>query len=143
MAPVPILHGEVTADGRLVLDGAERQLRAQHLRHLAGKRVEIIVRKERTQRSLDQNAYLHAIPFSMLAEEWGEDIETTKLLVLGECFGWRDLANGARIPMKPSSAALTVDECSHLIEWIVKWAAVPGNVCARGFMIPLPKEASF
>jgi hypothetical protein len=105
------------------------------LRTLSGDAVELVVRKARTQRSLDQNAYLHAVPFAILAEEWGEDIETTKLLVLGECFGWRDVGE-ARVPIKPSTSRLTVEEASHLIEWIPPWAMVK-----FGTRIPLPHEA--
>lgn len=135
MAVVPIFHGAVTADARLVLDESDRDRRRQHLRGLAGKRVEVVLRKERTQRSLDQNAYWHAVPFPLLAEEWGEDIETTKLLVLGECFGWKDTKGGHRVPIKPSTSALTTEEGSYLTEWIPPWA-----MTQFGVDIPLPEK---
>ena len=134
---IPLFHGRITSDGKFELADAERDLRRTYFRALAGKNVEIIVRKERTKRSLDQNAYLHAVPFPLLAEEWGEDIETTKLLVLGECFGWKELRDGHRLPIKPSSAALTVEEASHLIEWLPPWAMVNFRV-----EIPLPREVA-
>lgn len=137
MALVPIFHGRVLPDGKLELDEREAFQRRIHLKALAGREVEVIVRKKRVQRSLDQNAYLHAVPFPILADYWGEDIETTKLLVMGECFGWRELGDGRRIPMKPSTAALTVEEGSHLIEWIPPWA-----MREFGVDIPLPNEAA-
>jgi hypothetical protein len=138
---VPIFHARVSADGRLELLEAERDRRRAWLQTLAGKDVDVIVRKHREQRTLDQNAYLHAVPVPMIAEEWGEDIEATKLLLLGECFGWRETAHG-RIPVKPSTSRLSTEEFSHFIEWIVRWAAMPRNVCEHGFRIPLPNEAA-
>lgn len=135
MSVNPIFHGDVTDDARLVLDETERDKRRLHLSGLAGRRVEVIVRRERTQRSIDQNAYLHAVPFALLAEYWGEDMETTKLLCLGECFGWKNTRDGHRIPIKPSTSALTVEETSHLIEWMPPWAMREFQVA-----IPLPRD---
>jgi hypothetical protein len=135
MAVVPIFHGCVTEDARLVLDEQERDRRRQHLGALAGKRIEMVLRRERTQRSRDQNAYWHAVPFALLAEEWGEDIETTKLLVLGECFGWKETRDGHRVPIKPSTSALTTEEWSRLTEWIPPWA-----LTNFGVVIPLPQD---
>lgn len=135
MSQVPIFHGHVTGDIRLVLNVDERGRRHQWLTTLAGKSVEVIVRRVRTQRSLDQNAYWHAVPFAILAEEWGEDIESTKLLVLGECFGWKQTTSGHQIPIKASTSALTTEEGSHLTEWIPPWA-----MKNFGVDIPLPKE---
>ena len=108
MAPVPIFGGIITDEGKLVLCANEAAKRRAYLGFLKGKRVEVIIREKQSKRSLDQNAYLHAIPLPMLAAEWGEDIETTKLLVLGECFGWHETKYG-RVPMKPHTAALKVD----------------------------------
>lgn len=135
MSVVPIFRGCVTNDGRMLLDEQERDQRRLHLGSLAGKRIEVVVRKERTQRSLDQNAYWHAVPFALLAEYWGEDIETTKLLCLGECFGWKDTRDGHRVPIKPSTSALTTEEGSHFTEWMPPWA-----MREFGVSIPLPKE---
>lgn len=133
---VPIFSAHVDTVGRLILADRERGVRRQWLSSLIDKDVEVIVRRKRVQRSLDQNAYLHAVPFAILADEWGEDIETTKLLVLGECFGWRETRDGQRLPIKPSTSKLTVEETSHLIEWLPPWAMVNFRVD-----IPLPEKA--
>jgi hypothetical protein len=137
MAPIPIFTGRVDPDGRLVLTEHERDKRRAWLDTLKGRDVEITVRRRREQRSLDMNAYWHAVPFALLSEYWGEDIETTKLLVLGECFGWRELGEGRRIPLKPSTAALSVEEGSHLTNWIPPWA-----MTQFGVNVPLPNEAA-
>ncbi len=136
MPAVPIFHGRVNEHAKLLLQDDEADSRAAHLRSLIDQHVEVVIRKRREQRSLDQNAYLHAVPFPILADYWGEDIETTKLLVLGECFGWKETRDGHRLPMKPSTSQLTVEEASHLIEWIPPWA-----MTNFGTLIPLPNEA--
>jgi len=136
MALTPIFHADITDDGQFVPDVYEAERRKNYLRFLRGQRVELVIRKARTQRSLDQNAYLHGVPLPLLAAEWGEDIETTKLLVLGECFGWKDTRDGHRLPIKPHTSQLTVEEFSQLIEWLPPWAMVN-----FGVNIPLPNEA--
>lgn len=142
--PVPIFHGRIASDGRFELAEHERDLRRRYFQTLAGQNVEITVRKERTKRSIDQNAYLHAVPFPLLAEELGyESIEELKYALMGECWGWkRDRATGHEIPVKPSTSSMSVEECTHFIDWLIKWAATPGNVCAHGFTIPLPNEVA-
>lgn len=135
MSAIPIWHGRFGADGRFEYAETERDQRRVYFQSLAGQDVEVTVRKERTRRTLDQNAYIHAVPVPMFAEEWGEDIETTKLLCLGECFGWKNTRDGHRIPIKPSTSALTVEETSHLIEWMPPWAMREFQVA-----IPLPRD---
>ncbi len=136
MALVPIFHGCVTDDGAFLPDEHETAQRKNYLRFLRGQRVEFVIRKERTKRSEEQNKYLHAVPLPLLAAEWGEDIETAKLLILGECFGWKETRDGHRLPVKPHTSGLTVEEFSQLIEWLPPWAMVN-----FGVSIPLPNEA--
>lgn len=131
-----VFHGRVSDDGKLLLQDDERPMRERYLRRLAGKAIDVTIRAHREQRSLDLNAYWHAVPFLLLSEYWGEDIETTKLLVLGECFGWRELSGGRRIPMKPSTAALTSEEGAYLTDWMPPWA-----MTNFGVSIPLPNDA--
>ncbi len=141
---IPLFHGRIGADGQFELAADEKELRRSYFRSLAGQNVEITVRKERTKRSLDQNAYMHAVPFPMLAEELGyESIEDLKLALMGECWGWkRDQISGHEVPNKPRTSDMTVEECTHFIDWLIRWAAMPGNVCEHGFLIPLPNEAA-
>lgn len=133
---IPIFHGRVTSEGRFELAEQERSLRQTYFKSLAGQNLEITVRKERTKRSLDQNAYIHAVPLPIFSEYWGEDISTTKLLLLGEKFGWREFDDGKRIPVKPSTSDLSTDEMSEFIEWMPVW-----GMTNFGLHIPLPGEA--
>lgn len=135
MAPVPVFHGAVDDRGQLALSAAEREQRRTYLRGLAGKTVEVIVRKVRTKRSLDMNAYLHAVPFPILAEHFGDDIEGVKFDVMGECWGWRSTKGGQRIPVKGHTSDMTVEESTYFVDWLIPWALVN-----HGVVIPLPNE---
>lgn len=117
------------------LDFVEVSAYLAYVRQLSGQTVEVIVRKDRANRSLDQNSWFHAVPVALLSEYWGYDVEETKLLILGACFGWHDHANQPRLPIKPSSSSLTVEEFSRLTDWLPTWA-----LQQFGVVIPLPNE---
>ena len=136
MASFPVFHGRVSPEVKLELHESERLLRRTYLRALVGQDVEVIVRKQRVQRSLDQNAYLHAHPFPLLAEHFGYSVPEVKFVLMGECWGWKKV-NGKDIPVKPSTSDMTVEECTYFIDWLIPWAAVN-----HGVAIPLPNEAS-
>jgi hypothetical protein len=137
MAQIPIFHGAVTDAVRIEFVEAERYLRHAYLKTLIGRNVECIVRKERVKRSLDMNAYLHAVPFPLLAEYFGDSIEGTKLDLMGECFGWRTAPSGHQLPVKPHTSDMTVEESAFFVDWLIPWAAkLPGG----GVRIPLPGE---
>ena len=137
MTPTPLFHGRVDKSGRLELLDTERWKRQQHLRSLAGKRVEVIIRKAHTKRSLDMNAYLHKVPFPMLAEHFGDSIEGVKLDLMGECFGWTKTAQGHDIPMKSHTSDMTVEESKFFLDWLIPWA-----MTTHGIDIPPPQRVS-
>ncbi len=135
---VPIFHAWVSPDIKLELAEAERELRKAYLRGLVGKNVEVIVRKVRTQRSLDMNAYLHAVVFPILAEYFGESIEDTKLVTMGECWGWKtDKVTGRDIPINAHTSDMSVEESAYFVDWVVPWA-----LTKFGVVIPLPNESA-
>ena len=74
MSLTPIFHGRVSATGQLLLVETEQALRRVHLRRLAGHDVEVVIRRERVQRSPDQNRYIHAVPVTILADHFGYTI---------------------------------------------------------------------
>lgn len=136
MSLSPVFHGQVSDDGRLLLVSTEQALRRVHLRRLAGKAVELVIRKERTKRSRDQNDFIHAVPVRILADHFGETLPDMKLILMGECWGWRlDPICGREIPVKAHTSDMTVEECSYFIDWIIPWA-----MSNHGVAIPLPNE---
>ena len=80
------------------------------------------VDKRKNKRTLDQNAYWHAVPVKELAEHCGYTPSQMHYALLGECFGYRAGPAGHVLPIKPSSSDLSIEEFSHLIDWVLTWA---------------------
>ena len=126
--------GEVDAGGKL--DSDVRAEVSLYLRTFAGMTVDILVRKHTRRRSLDQNAYLHAEPFPKLSAAWGESITRTKLICMGEFWGWEPCkATRAYLPVKAHTSDMTVEECTTFIDWLIPWAAEE-----HGVEIQLPED---
>ena len=103
------------------------------------RKVQLTIRKRQSQRSLDQNAYLHKVPFPILAEHFGDTIPGIKLSLMGECWGWHhDKVTGRDVPIKPSTSEMTIEEASYFIDWVIPWAMTNHQVA-----IPLPNEVDF
>ena len=130
-AMTPIFTATVRG-GKLV--HADLNAVKRHLATLDGHDVEFTIKRKRSQRSLDQNAYLHGCVFGPLGEHLGYTMSEMKLLMMGECFGWQTVA-GHELPIKSSTSEMTVEEAHHLIEWVGPWALEQFD-----FHIPLPNE---
>lgn len=131
---VLVFQGRVFGDGELVLDDQARF--DAHMNTMKDKRVEVVVRPIRSQRSLSQNNYWWAVPVELMAEYMGEERQAVHYALLGECFGYHYNAKlGRLVPNKGSSSALTTEEFSQLIEWCPPWA-----LANHGVNIPLPNE---
>lgn len=97
------------------------------IRSRKGKYLDITIQLHREgprKRSLDQNAYLHAEPFPKLAKAWGESIARTKLICMGQFWGWEPCkVTGLLLPVKAHTSEMTVEECTLFIDWLIPWAA--------------------
>lgn len=109
---------------------------ADWIAEFAGQSIDVVIRKHRKQRSLDQNAYLHAEPFPKLAKEWGESIARTKLICMGEFWGW-EMSKATRVllPAKAHTSDMSVEECTTFIDWLIPWA-----LTEHGVEIDLPEQ---
>ncbi len=137
MSITPTFHGHVSKAGKLKLDN--RLTFDAYAKRLAGEPVELVLRKRKSKRSLDQSAYWWAVPVRMIAMETGEDPDAVHYALLGACWGWKPSeALRREIPVVSSSRKLTVDEFSHLIEWVGPFAME-----VFGVSIPLPNEADY
>ena len=135
MSVAPVFHGRVV-EGHLTLAEHERTLRHVHLQRLDGQRVDVVIRRAQSQRSRAQNNYIHAVVAKILSEHFGYTVAEIKLILLGECFGWRlDPLSGHEIPVKLHTADLTVEECTEFIDWVIPWA-----LTEHGVSIPVPEE---
>lgn len=87
-----------------------------------------------TRRTAAQNDAFHAM-ITPWAKDEGHNVDELKRDLMGTIFGWEESPLGhTRVPMKPSTSALTVDEFSFLIERTADIAA------DCGYVIQLPSE---
>ena len=98
---------------------------------------DLVLKPHQAQRSLDQNAYLHAEPFPKLARHFGCSVEQVKHDLMGECFGWVEskIAPGRLVPFMPHTSQMTVKQCTFFIDWLIPWA-----LTEHGVSITLPGE---
>ncbi len=136
MSSVPIFHGRIDADGHFILAEDEKALRQRFFKTLTGQRVEITVRKERTQRSLAQNNYIH-LAASLLADHCGYSLAEMKLILMGECWGWHTVGDH-ELPVKPHTADMSVPEAKQFIDWLLPWSAEH----FPEVNVPLPEKAT-
>jgi hypothetical protein len=130
----------VTPDAQGVLDIEDRALIHGAIRAHAGYPIDVIVRRHRNQRSLDQNAWLWGVAYPVIAEAIGYDLhehEDLHYALVAKCFGDHfDKRVGALVPNKRSSK-LTTKEFSEYMEWLVRFAAME----LGGIVVPLPGES--
>lgn len=69
--PIPVFEARSTEQGGLVL--AELEKFRRHLATLAGKPLELVVRRKRAKRSNEANRYYWGIVIPLIAEELGYD----------------------------------------------------------------------
>ena len=133
-----MLHfARLDASGEQFLWEDKEKVRKDKRSH-AGQRVEVVIRRRRSQRSIDQNKYIHGVPFKLLAEAFGYDkdeMPALKLALMGECWGYQtNELTGREFPRKPHTSDMTTDECGQFIEWLIRFGA------KHDVLIPLPNE---
>lgn len=140
MALVPIFKALVNPEGKVILRETERERRHRWLQQMAGGEIEIVFRRRPVQRTLDQNAFIHAVPVPIVAQHTGDSLETTKRNLMRECFGYtRDLVTGLAKPWMEHTSSMTIDEATYFIEWVSPWAVE----ALDGLEIPAPGEVEF
>lgn len=96
------------------------------------------IKRYSRKRTIQQNAFLHAVPLRILAQETGNDVEDIKDYLLGEAFGWETkevFGAKKRKPIKAHTSDLNTEEFNWFLEWIESWAARELNIT-----IPKPNE---
>ena len=107
------------------------------MRRMKPGAVVVKVEQPACKRTLDQNAYMHAVPFPILAEHFGCSVEDVKYDLMGEKWGWKPspLNPHRMVPVMPHTSEMTVEQCTEFIDWLLPWAATE-----HGVLIPLPGE---
>lgn len=109
------------------------------LRSFRGKHVDITIeahREAERQRTPNMNAYWHAEPFPKIAAYLHESVARTKLILMGEFWGYEPVVapSGQKvyIPAKIHTSEMTVAEGSLFTDWLLPWAH------ERGIEVELP-----
>jgi len=104
------------------------------LRQLGDGKIEVIFRKKQNKRSIQQNKYLHAVPYKIFSEDTGMTKSQVhnffKLQFLKEKVGKYETIG--------STSKLSTKEFSQYLEQI-------NNFCEeeRGYSIPLPNRVEY
>jgi len=128
---IPKFTGTAKA-GKIVFTDEQKQYLSNYLLTMEGDLVVIQVKKWRPQRTLPQNAYLHAVVFGTIANETGNDLDTVKD-TMKDMFATTVDAKGFRHTEKTSKMSTT--RMAEFIEEICRFAAVDLNI-----YIPPPPE---
>ena len=128
MSHQPAFHlGAEKINGKLQLDN-ERRYRNLVARLKDGRYV-ISVEAELQQRSLKVNAYLHAVPFPILAAHFGCSVPEVKRDLMGTCWGWkRSPVTGLEVPVREHTAELSQEDAIFFIDWLLPWALTDHGV---------------
>jgi hypothetical protein len=140
VSQIPTFRSRVSAEGDHKMAGDERDRLRVWLKTLRGKDTELVIRERKSQRSLDQNAWIWGVAYPVIAEALGYDSHEIEELHYGLVAKWGgehfDKRLGAMVPNKRSSK-LTTKEFSDYMEWLVRFAAVE----LGGIVVPLPGES--
>ena len=130
----PILKGKV-AQGKLILDQPSKYL--VRLSQLEGKRIELVIRKEKSQRSLDQNSYYWGCVVEILSKFCGYEAEEMHEALKEKFLSAPEIdAHGLR--KIKSTAKLNTAEFTEYLDKIKRWASQELSV-----YIPDPNEADY
>lgn len=137
MQPIPIFHAQVLTSaemqGVLRWLGSEDDLRAAYLSTLVGKRVDILIRPHREQRTANQNAYYWSAVVELLAEYCGyEKDEMHELLALRFLRIEDDPITGS--PRRQRTPKTNTAEFAAYLDQCIRFAA------ELGVVVPDPEQ---
>lgn len=95
------------------------------------------IKEYRKKRSLDQNAYIHAVPLKILAEHTGYEIEELKEYLCGEFSGWqeREVFGKKKVRPKLRTSDMDSQQMTQFIEFLIWFGSDK-----LGLTIPYPNE---
>ncbi len=116
----------------LKLDEPEKM--REYLKSLEGQIVQVIVRKIKKPRSLNQNAYMWGVVYQLISETTGYTIDEVH-----SAMGVMFLMDRSRsIPMVRSTTSLSTISMENYLESIRQWAAKDLNC-----VIPEPNQVDY
>lgn len=127
---IPVFRAKVT-DGKIAFDNQSKL--NSYIETLEGKYVEVKVQKERSQRSLNQNAYYWGIVIELLSQHTGYTPDEMHEICR---YQFLKKVNEAGFEFIQSTSKLNTTEFESYLEEIKRWASMLGVV------IPDPNEAA-
>jgi hypothetical protein len=127
----PIFYGTATDKGIVVMDTPVAF--RKHITRLAGKPIEVVVRRRKSARSLKANAYYFGVVIATIAPELGYTKDECH-----EALAWHLLQCGdpdAKLPKRKSTADLTSHEFEDYVSQVKQFAAEK-----LGIYVPDPNE---
>jgi len=99
----------------------------------------IEIKEYRKKRSLDQNAYIHAVPLKIISDQTGYTMDEIKEYLCGEFMGWQDYEVRGKQMQRPlkTTSQMTTLEMTNFIEWMQWFGSSELNL-----NIPSPNEWS-
>ena len=97
----------------------------------------VVIKEYRKQRSLYQNAYIHAVPLMLISEHTGYSINEIKEYLCGEFMGWEDYEMFGEIHKRPikTTSQMNTKQMTEFIEFMQWWGSHQLNL-----RIPSPNE---
>lgn len=135
-APIPVWHGVITKDGKLILDAQD--LFKGYVKRLANQPVTLTLKKLSRQKSSNQLGYWWAVVIPVLAEHFGYrewEYDAVHDAVMRQLRGDKPGPNPLHV--RASMAEMSHEQVSELIEDARHWA-----VTEFGVVIPDPKKAA-
>lgn len=131
----------VVKEGEFIPHTYEEKPLSNHLSKLEGKQVHLMISKELGIRSNQQNKYLWAVPYAMIAEETGEEDVELVHKQLTTMFWYERIkivdenGNEETVRIPKSTSGMTTVEFEEYVEKVRRWAA-----SFLGINIPTPNE---
>lgn len=120
------------------LSAEHKRLIKNEIDSLPDNRAWLVEAKQyRKLRTLEQNAFLHAVPIRMISDYTGMEPDDVKAYLMGRAFGTKEIEIAGKSVTKPSmgTSDLNTEQFSWFLEWIEAWAAQE-----LGLIIPKPME---
>ena len=125
----PVFSGRIE-QGKVIYNNPTRYLAQVH--SLEGKRIECVLRQEKSKRSNKQNNYYFGVVCKVLGDYFGYDTEE-----MHDALKYKFLRKGAAdLETVQSTTKMNTAEFEEYLEKIRRWAATD-----YGVVVPLPNEA--
>jgi hypothetical protein len=125
---------EAKTDGRTLT--FETPVRLQnYLFNLKGKKLEVVVRKQRSQRSNNQNNYLWGVVYKLISDATGYEVDEVHDIIK---FKFLRKKNNYGMDYVKSTAKMNTTEMEEYLDKVRKWSEVELNC-----KIPMPNEIDY